>query len=98
MRILTILVCLLITACTVQTTMRDGDTEVHERFGEWNVEDAGVDNWVRRWMDRDRTVSFDVQVEQTFGGFYSPFDPPFGSPFASPFDPPPIYSPFFNPH
>ena len=98
MRILTILVCLLITACTVQTTMRDGDTEVHEKMGEWNVEDVGVDNWVRRWMDRDRTVSFDVQVEQTFGGLDSPFDPPFDSPFDSPFDPPPFDSPLFNPH
>jgi len=63
-------------------------------MGEWNVEDVGVDNWVRRWMDRDRTVSFDVQVEQTFGGLDSPFDPPFDSPF----DPPPFDSPLFNPH
>ena len=98
MRILTILVCLLITACTVQTTMRDGDTEVYERMGEWNAEDVGVDNWVRRWMDRDRTVSFDVQVEQTFGGLDSPFDSPFGPPFGSPFDPPPFDSPLSNPH
>ena len=41
-------------------------------------EDVVVDDWVRRWMDRDRAASFDLQVERTFGRFD---DPVFGDSF-----------------
>ena len=64
----------------VKTTPPD-----YEKFGEWNKatmfpEDEIVDDWVRRWMDRDRTAPFDLQVERTFGRFD---DPSFSDPFAS---------------
>ena len=86
MRILTIMACLLIAACNV-TYAADNDGAAvkktipdHEKLGEWGEatmlpEDSLVDGWVRRWMDRDRTEPFELQVERTFGSFNDSFPP-----------------------
>ena len=91
MRILTIMACLLIAACNV-TYAADNDGAAvkttipdYEKLGEWGEatllpEDTLVDDWVRRWMDRDRTDPFELQVERTFGSFNDSFPPGHGFP------------------